>query len=500
MGRGSGVLLPVSSLPGPFGVGVFGKEAIEFARLLNIGGVKYWQVLPFAIPGKGNSPYMSLSAFAGNSLFIDPAQLRDDGLITDEELKDVKVGSDVREVDYDLCKAKRSVMLRAAYRRVSEDMKREIEKYLSDHVWLDDFALFLVIKEHNAEKEWWEWEDIPLRTHEKASLAAYRSRYYDEFFYHCFVQYIFMSQWDSLKQKINHLGISVIGDIPIYVSMDSADAWAHRGLFQVDESLFFPRVAGVPPDYFSTEGQLWGHPLYNWPAHEKQGYSWWLNRLGMKFQIYDLVRIDHFRAFCSYWSVPSDQETAVFGVWEKGPGMQLINVLRREYPNPPIIAEDLGEETEDLHEFLEEAGFPGMRVMQFGFDTGTNNKHLPHNYPENCIAYSGTHDNDTLVGWIGRLSPGQKSDFLEYLGLTEKDDCEETAGVSAVKAAIRVLWQSGAMLAVVPVQDLLGMGSDARINIPGTSDGNWTMRITEQDMQAIDLDWMYRINRLYGRL
>lgn len=500
MGRGSGVLLHISSLPGPFGIGCFGEEAEMFARILGSSGVKYWQVLPFTVPGMGYSPYLSISAFAGNPLLIDPRQLRDIGLLTQAEVVESQVDTNPRKTDVTLCRMKRAELLRRAYSKMPESMMPKIKAFVAKHSWLDDFALFLVIRSLNNGSDWREWTDELLRKHDPAALDVIRKTHWNEYWYYCFIQYIFSEQWYTLKKKIKEFGVGVIGDIPIYVSPDSADVWAHRELFQIDEDMKLTQVSGVPPDYFSADGQLWGNPLYNWPAHEKEDYRWWRKRLEEKFKQYDLVRIDHFRAFSSYWSVPAEEKTAINGTWERGPGVRFFERMARDHHNPPIIAEDLGEVTADLHFFLKSTGFPGMRVIQFGFDTDEDNSHLPHNYPRRSVAYTGTHDNDTLLGWFSSLPKSSAVRVLEYCGFEEDDLASGRLSLTQLgKAIIRILWQSHADLVIVPMQDLLGMDSEARMNIPGTAEGNWAVRLTQEDLALTDTDWLKTLCRIYGR-
>ncbi|MBN1891977.1 MAG: 4-alpha-glucanotransferase [Clostridiales bacterium] len=498
MKRGSGVLLHISSLPGPYGLGCFGSEALRFAQLLSEAGMSYWQVLPFSVLGKGNSPYTSLSAFAGNPMFISPDELFKNGWVTEKERIETTTDGDSFCADFEWCKEKRSELLRKAYRRISEDTRKEVEAFIEQKEWPDDLALFLLIRRLNGGSPWWEWKDDDLRRHDTGSLAVIRDKHREEYLYYCFVQYVFYSQWSELKREINRLGISVIGDIPIYVSRDSADVWAHRDLFQIDSRLRFLNVAGVPPDYFSEKGQLWGNPLYDWPAHAKEDFRWWRSRLVNKFGLYDLLRIDHFRAFSSYWSVDSDREDAGVGVWEKGPGVAFFNRLRLDYPDPPLFAEDLGEITDELQEFLDDAGFPGMRVFQFAFYDREDNKHRPHNYHKSCVAYSGTHDNDTSAGWYETLSEENTKAVREYTGLDLCDGIGDRPE-AVCKGIVRTLMQSHADLIVFPLQDLLYLGSSRRMNIPGTGSGNWTVRFSGEEIGKMDTQWLKRMNRLTGR-
>ena len=499
MRRGSGVLLHISSLPGPYGVGCFGPEVLNFARILVKAGVSYWQVLPFSIPGSGNSPYMSVSAFAGNPMFINPGELVERGWVTEEERCELESKSNPRSTDFGRCRDRRAIFLRKAFGRISVDTRREIEDFIADHEWVQDLSLFLLIQKMNDGSPWWEWTDEDLRRHDPYSLAAVRDRYREEYLYYAFVQYLFFTQWSALKKELNSLGISVIGDIPIYVSRDSVDVWAHRKLFQIDDQLRFLNVAGVPPDYFSQKGQLWGNPLYDWTAHADEDYRWWRNRLSNNFELYDLVRIDHFRGFSSYWSVASNREDAIVGIWETGPGQVFFDRLQLDFPEPPIFAEDLGEATEDLQAFLDSTGFPGMRIFQFGFDDEEDNKHRPHNYSRSCVAYSGTHDNDTTVGWYRSLSKENANAVRQYCGL---DLCgtraEQPEGIC--KGIVRSILLSHADLVVFPVQDFLSMDTSHRMNIPGTQTGNWGVRFLSEELEKTDTEWLWRMNRLSGRI
>ncbi len=499
MKRGSGVLLHISSLPGPYGTGCFGSEARDFARLLSKAGISYWQVLPFSIPGGCDSPYMSVSAFAGNPMLIDPEELLENGWITGGELDDLKSEGDERITDYAMCRSKRSVLLRKAYDRIPDATRKDVEAFADEREWVGDLALFLMLRKMNDGRPWWEWADEDLRRHDPYSLAALRDRYREEYYFYAFVQYLFFTQWSALKKEINDLGIRVIGDIPIYVSRDSVDVWANRPLFQVDDQLNFLNVAGVPPDYFSEKGQLWGNPLYDWAAHADEDYRWWRSRLDNNFSLYDMLRIDHFRGFSSYWSVGADREDAITGTWEKGPGQVFFDRLRLDYPEAPIIAEDLGEATEELQDFLDSAGFPGMRVFQFGFDEEEDNKHRPHNYSKSCVAYSGTHDNDTSIGWYEAL-PGESAQAVRiYCGL-DLFGKQKNRPEAICKGIIRSVMQSHADLVVFPAQDILYMDSTRRMNIPGTREGNWSVRFLREELARVDADWLMRMNRLTGRI
>jgi len=499
MTRASGALLHISSLPGPFGTGCFGQEALAFAGLLKESGFTYWQVLPFSQPGMGDSPYQSCSAFAGNMLFIDPRQLHEENLISDIDLEETKYDGSVHAVNFPWLRKNRENLLHKAYLNITEEIISEIESFRLKNKWLDDVALFETIQDIENGKSWWEWEDSGLRMHEKSAVDEIRNVYQKEYLYYCFVQYEFFRQWMILKDKINKAGISVIGDIPIYVSADSADVWAGTRLFQVNADHSFSRVAGVPPDYFCADGQLWGNPLYDWDEHAREGYTWWMQRLAVNFTLFDKIRIDHFRGFCSYWSVDAVEETARNGQWEKGPGMDLFRKVSEIFPDPPIIAEDLGQIDDEVRDFLAATGFPGMHVLQFGFDPNADSTNLPHNYEKNSAAYTGTHDNNTLLGWLWEAPAEELAFALKYCNVTDPDWGTGGPQSLSCRAMMRQVWQSHADLVIAPVQDLTGYGKDARMNIPGTATGNWGFRISQEGIESIDIKWLSELNSIYRR-
>ena len=496
--RSGGVLLHISSLPGPFGIGCFGEEAVEFAARIRGAGFSFWQVLPFSKPGSGDSPYQSFSAFAGNPYFIDPRELLALDLITPSELENAIDTGPQYAVDFPKLYASRENLLRQAYSRISPEITEAIRDFLRSNPWLDDVALFETLKLRNDGMPWWEWPHDE-RLHEANAMDAVRRDYHEDYFYFCFLQYEFYREWTELKAKINQKGIGVIGDIPIYVSADSSDVWANSRLFQVRADHTFSRVAGVPPDYFCEDGQLWGNPLYDWDAHKREGYTWWLMRLGLNFKLYDKVRIDHFRGFCSYWSVDAAETTARKGIWVEGPGMDLFRKIASVFPDPPIIAEDLGDVDDAVRDFLQETGFPGMRVLQFGFDPCGDSTNLPHNYEYNCVAYTGTHDNNTLLGWLWDSSESERDFALAYCGFEGEDWGRGGPQSKVCRALVRQVWQSHAMLTVAPMQDLLGYGADTRMNIPGTPTQNWRYRMTFESMAELDTAWLKRLNLLYRR-
>ena len=469
MERSAGILLPIFSLPSPYGIGSLGKEARAFADFLHEAGQKWWQILPVGPVGAGNSPYASPSTFAGNPLFIDLDTLAADGLLTAAELRSAKVKAADR-IDYDALKTTREPLLRKAFARMDEESMAAVWAFADKYPWVREYTLFCAAHAHFG-APWTEWEDEDLRRHEPEAVAAWRERLADEVAFQTCLQYWFFTQWADLKQYVNGLGIKIIGDIPIYVSLDSADVWSEREQFLLDEEGRPEKVAGVPPDYFSEDGQLWGNPLYNWDHMKRDGFGWWIRRVDGAIRLFDTIRIDHFRGLESYWAVPADSDTAKVGQWEKGPGMELMRVLNTWfwYADVHYIAEDLGLLTDAVHELRNQSGLPGMKVLQFAFDNPAN-AYLPHNYVENCICYTGTHDNNTLIGWYDAAGKEER-DFVErYLGV--KGDSEAVR-----QAVLRSGMGSIAHLFVAQMQDYLALGGEARINVPGVAEDNWGWRM-----------------------
>ena len=533
----------ISSLPGPFGIGVFGEEAIAFAKQLAGQGMKYWQVLPFSYPGMGNSPYQSFSAFAGNWLFIDPRRLMKRGLLTPNEVVDAEYNQNKWRIDYDYLRSSRDEMLRKAFERCDAKTLKEVDKFLADNPWAADVAAYQTVKDDNFGKAWWDWSDDRLKNYDPKAVGELKGSV--NYKYHAFVQYLFVTEWVEVKKEINELGIAIIGDMPIYVSGDSADVWASRGLFKMadtakvnkllsdyekamakyhkdmekaekagtnpedlpkepskpkPEALVFDKVAGVPPDYFTEDGQLWGNPIYDWKKMKATGYSWWIRRIEMNYMLYDYLRIDHFRGFSSYWEVDAEAETAKNGKWCKGPGLEFFEVLDQNgVDRSRLIAEDLGEVTPDLAEFMSKVNIPGMRVMEFAFNPGDDSSFMPHNFDKDCIAYTGTHDNNTLLGWLWDCPEQTRNFCLEYCGFSGDNWGDGGTRSGSCRAIIRTLWMSHADVAIIPIQDMLGYGGDTRMNVPGTATGNWAVRFTKEDLDSIDNDWYRNLNRLYYR-
>ena len=496
--RGAGVLLHISSMPSQYGVGVFNRNAKEFIDTIADMGFTYWQVLPFNPLDGANSPYCSPSAFAGNYLFIDPEGLRDMGLVSDEDVKSNIYTGSPYTADYEFAAEKRLALLKKAFLSIDENLAKEIKEFELNHPWLTDYSVFMAVKEAENMKPWWEWESSHAHYFEciKDIYAYEKSAAFWKF-----VQFIFFKQWNNLKEYANKKGIAVIGDMPIYVAMDSVDVWSNLPMFLIDEkTLKVEKVAGVPPDYFSENGQLWGNPIYDWNAMEKDGYGWWNSRIGQALKTYDIVRIDHFRAFASYWEVPADSETAKIGEWVDGPKMKLFDKVFEVYPNAPIIAEDLGVFGEDVVKLLEDTKFPGMKVVQFGFDPNSDSSHMPHNAIPNSINYVGTHDNNTILGWLWEASEEERRFALDYVGFSGDNWGEGGYYSPSCRKVIEAVWKSASNVAVIALQDMCGFGSDARMNIPGVPDKNWRFRTTDDTIRSIDKDYFRKINSLYRRM
>ena len=492
MKRSSGILLHISSLPSPYGIGTLGREARAFADFLKKAGQSYWQVLPVGQTGYGNSPYQPFSTFAGNPYFIDLDTLIEDGLLTQADLDGASWGEDPRTVNYGCVYERRFEILWRAFARAEERGLSEAEAFFAENAgWLDDYALFMAVKAHFSMRSWLEWDD-DIRLRQPEAMARYRSLLSGQIRFYAYLQYLFFKQWKAFRAYVNRLGIALIGDLPIYVSPDSSDVWANPACFLLDENALFTAVAGVPPDYFSATGQLWGNPLYNWDYHKKTGYAWWLERVAASAELFDTLRIDHFRGFESYWSVPRGEETAERGAWEKGPGMELVGAIKARFPELSIIAEDLGIVTDGVRELLSASGFPGMKVLQFAFGSGEGNEHLPHTYTRNCVCYTGTHDNDTLAGWLAAVGGSELSFATEYLGLNERE--------GYAWGVIRGGLSSAADLFIAPMQDYLGLGADCRMNRPSTLCGNWAWRLTAGEASDALAERLRRAAAIYGRL
>ena len=489
--RTCGILMPIFSLSGKYGIGTFGRSAYRFVDFLKKGGQSYWQILPLSPTNYGDSPYQSFSSYVGNPYFIDPELLIEEGLLTEAEADSFDFGSDPEKIDYGKLYENRALLLKLAFARFKKT--EDYEKFcLENEYWLKDYALFFAIKSKTPEKPLSKW-DPPLKKREAKAVAAAEKELSFEVEFCKFCQYEFYRQWFMLKDYANRNGIKIIGDIPIYVAADSADLWADPLQFLVDEELSPKLVAGCPPDAFSDEGQLWGNPLYDWKAMKADGYRWWKKRLSHALLIYDVVRIDHFRAFESFYAIPATDENAVNGKWIKGPDIALFKAFKEEFGEGlPIIAEDLGFLTPAVYRLLKRSGFPGMKVLQFAFDSREESDYLPHNYINNCVVYTGTHDNDTVNGWTKTADESDVSFARRYLHVDDEE--------GFIWAMMRSALGSVADTCILMMPDLLGLGSEARINTPSTLGGNWQWRIREGCVN----DWLagilYENTKLYSRL
>lgn len=491
--RAGGILLPISSLPSNYGIGCFSKSAYEFIDILESAGQKYWQILPLCPTGYGDSPYQSFSTFAGNPYFIDLEALITEGLLTKKECDEVDFGSNERYVDYEKMYKFRLNLLRKAYERSNIFSNPEFLEYQNDNLyWLNDYAIFMAVKEKFCQRPWNEWaEDIKLRWNN--AMDYYQRELYFDIEFQKYLQYTFFKQWKKLKNYANSKGIKIIGDIPIYVAFDSSDAWANTKLFQFDSQNNPIRVAGCPPDGFSDSGQLWGNPLYNWEYHKITEYEWWIKRIKYCTQLYDVIRIDHFRGFDKYYSIPYGAKNAVNGMWVDGPGIDLFNTIKSKISNLEIIAEDLGYVTESVKKLVSDCGFPGMKLLEFAFDSREKSDYLPYNYDKNCVVYTGTHDNETLAGWYKSISSEDKLLSQEYL------NNEKTPENEIHWDFIRLAQQSVANLCIIPIQDYLGYGNEARMNKPSTIGGNWTWRLLNEEITDELIQKIKHITELYGR-
>ncbi|MGL5380305.1 4-alpha-glucanotransferase [Clostridium sp.] len=491
MERSSGILMHITSLPSKYGIGTFGEEAFKFVDFLKKSGQRYWQILPLGPTGYGDSPYQCFSAFAGNPYFIDLDLLKDEGLLDENDYKDEFFGDKDNSVNYEAIFNSRNKVLRKAYINFKSKYDWNIKIFERENKeWLEDYSLYMALKTNFNLVSWSNWSNnIKLR--EKGTLELYRLRLSNEINYWKFVQYKFFQQWTNLKKYANLNNVKIIGDIPIYVAADSVDVWSNPRNFKLDSNMNPTRVAGCPPDAFSESGQLWGNPIYNWDEMEKDEYSWWISRVRESFKLYDVVRIDHFRGFESYWEIPYGEDTAINGKWIKGPALKLFNKIKDELGELEIIAEDLGILTDEVIKFKEDSGFPGMKILQFAF--GGGNAYLPHNYNRNCVVYTGTHDNDTICGWYTKTATMKEVDIAnKYLGL----NVEEGINWGFIRGA----WGSIADLAITSIQDLLEIGNEGRMNFPSTLGGNWTWRLTKSDLNDSLANKLYEITSIYERL
>ena len=492
--RKSGVLMHLASLSSPYGVGTMGAEARKFADFLSDAGQKYWQLLPICPTSYGDSPYQSFSTFAGNPYLIDLDLLAEERFLDKEEYATLQWGDDASRIDYGRLYEQRYPVLKKAAARFLQQPSEAFQTFCNEQAfWLDDYALFMTLKDAHGGAAWWQWED-ELKKREAACLDEVQKTMADQIDFWKVLQYFFFHQWKSFKQYVSGKGIALIGDLPIYVSQDSVDVWAHPELFQLDENLMPKEVSGCPPDGFSADGQLWGNPLFDWEKMAEDDYAWWVKRIGYFCQVYDVLRIDHFRGFDSYFAIPYGAKTAKDGYWKKGPGMKLFEAVDRKIGRQPIIAEDLGFLTDSVKQLLKDSGFPGMKVFELAFDSrDTNgNGYQPHNFIRDCVAYTGTHDNDTIQGWFTSADPVDTEWAREYFQLTKEEGYHW--------GMMRALWASVADTTIVQAQDLLGLGSEARMNEPSTVGRNWQWRALPGVFTAELAAKIRRKMELYERL
>ena len=497
MSRAAGILLSVTSLPSKYGIGCFSKSAYDFVDWLKEAGQTYWQILPICPTSYGDSPYQSFSTFAGNPYFISLEALIEEGVLTEEECGSMDFGNVEDDIDYEKQYWARYPLLRRAYERSNISQNQDYLRFVEENRWwLDDYALFMAVKNYFDGAPWTKWpEDI--RLHWGFALDYYRRELYYDIEFQQYLQFKFFQQYRALKAYANEKGIQIIGDIPIYVAMDSADTWAHPELFQLDEHNVPTAVAGCPPDGFSATGQLWGNPLYRWDYHRQTGYDWWLSRLWYCFQLYDVTRIDHFRGFDEYYSIPYGAATAMEGHWEKGPGLELFRRVEQVLGWHEVIAEDLGYVTDSVRWLVQESGFPGMKVLEFAFDSrdsGSANDYLPHNYTENCVVYTGTHDNETITGWFDSISKEEQQSARDYL-------CDQRQPKKYLyRSFIALVMRSCAKYCIIPMQDYLGLDNSCRMNTPSTVGTNWRWRMKEGALTQELCQDILQTTKRYGRM
>ncbi len=490
--RSSGVLMHITSLPGQFGIGTFGKSAYEFVDFLEETKQTYWQILPLTTTSYGDSPYQSFSAVAGNLNLIDFSLLKEDGLLEESDYANVNFGENSEKVDYALLFETRRPILEKAVANTSKNSKvlAEIEKFEAENSsWLADYAEYMAIKESFGYKSFIHWDE-DIKKGEEAAREKYRTELQDSIRYYTVTQYFFFKQWLALKEYANEKGIKIIGDMPIYVSADSVEMWTMPELFKVDANNEPLYVAGCPADDFSPTGQLWGNPIYDWEKHKEQGFSWWIYRVQESFKIYDVLRIDHFKGFSDFWQIDKDAENAVNGTWEAGPGIELFQKIKEQLGDLPIVAENLGFIDAKAEKLLDDSGYPGMKILQFAFP-GEDNLDRPHHYTQNSVAYTGTHDNDVVNGWYEKLSESEKELVSEYLNRRDDETITE--------AMIRGIYSSVSNYAIVTMQDLLDKDATSRMNVPSTVGGNWEWRMLAEDLTEERKEFLRNITVRYSR-
>ncbi len=493
MERGSGILMHISSFPTNYGIGTMGSEAYRFVDFLQKSGQKYWQILPIGPTSYGDSPYQSFSTFAGNPYFIDLDKLREDGALKFEEYADLDWGSDREKVDYEKIFKNRFKVLQIAYSRDRQRKREEIHKFrVENSYWIENYAMFMALKFANNLSMYRTWGDDLVMRKPEAIIEVY-NKLDQEIDFWVYVQFLFYKQWNALKEYANKQGIKIIGDIPIYVAEDSADAWSHNEVLMLEADGTPIKVAGCPPDGYAPKGQLWGNPLYNWDYLKSTNYEWWVQRLTAALKMYDIVRVDHFRAFDAFYAIEYGREDATVGEWLKGPGNDFFNKIREIFgETPALIAEDLGTITDDVRALLKYSGFPGMKVMQFGFTPGEDSDYLPHNYPKNSVVYIGTHDNDTLKGWFNSQPEHVRRFAVDYLRLTE----EEGLNWGFIKSMLGTVSDT----AIITMQDILDLGSEARMNTPSTMGNNWNWRLKSMELLNDELaSKLLKITKMYSR-
>ena len=504
MDRSSGILLHISSLPGPYGIGTLGNEAYEFVDQLVESKTTYWQVLPLTPPGYSNSPYASTSAFANNISFIDPRELAKDGYLSLEDAEAYKYTGDFyQKADYEFASVNaKNYLSKAAYNMTEEDVK-EMAVFVEDNsYWIHDYAVYEVLHTRYNGQMWQDWpENERKRSNNFVEKFLSADDNKEEIKQVYFSQWQFKKQWDRLRKYANDRGVKFIGDMPIFPALDSADVWSNPELFQLHDDGRPIFKAGVPPDYFSVDGQMWGNPLYKWEVHKDSKYDWWVDRVKTTMDLYDIVRIDHFRGFANYWAIPGEDENARNGEWIDGPGMDLFNTLHDRISDLEIIAEDLGDIDEKVEKLLEDSAYPGMKIYMFSFDGKEWGDDLPHAWGENAIAYTGTHDNATTLAWLKTLSDEVRDYVLRYARMDKNVDWRIDGPYSpALRAIIETLWSTNCACTVVPIQDLLGMDDDRKMNVPSTvNDFNWTFRLETEELAALDTDWLLEINTVHQR-
>lgn len=490
--RGAGLLLPVSSLPSPYGIGAFGKAGFDFVDLLVKAKQKYWQVLPLGPTSYGDSPYQSFSAFAGNPYFIDIDTLISEGLLEQSEVDEHFWGDEEDKVDYEAIYNSRFVILKKAFGRSNHQTKEEYIQFCNENsYWIDDYSLYMAIKYHFDNKEWLLWDE-DIRFRKTNTVKKYEKELSEDVDFWKFCQFKFYQQWFKLKAYANEKGIRIIGDIPLYVAMDSSDVWVHGDLFELDERKKPINIAGVPPDCFSETGQRWGNPLYDWDKMEQDDFDWWRKRMQASAKLYDVVRIDHFIGIVRYFRIPAECETAEYGKYKNGPGKKLTKVIEESIGEAKIIAEDLGVIIPSVRKLMDSTGFPGMKILQFAFNSGSDNEYLPHNYnSSNTVVYGGTHDNQTMVGYLKTIGKAEEEYALEYLGVKRKKDIPD--------AVIKVAYASNAAVAVFQVQDILKLDDSARMNLPSSLGRNWQWRMKEGQLTEECIKWLNKLAGTYGR-